>query len=71
MVECEYLHLPEMYCYLTVLIDTWWNVNIGELIKNQFNERVLIDTWWNVNKIAEDIANEIEEVLIDTWWNVN
>ena len=33
----------------TVLIDTWWNVNVnGKGCTREF-EIVLIDTWWNVN----------------------
>ena len=34
----------------TVLIDTWWNVNVSALKKPLGNGTVLIDTWWNVNK---------------------
>ena len=28
MVECEYFYFTCRYCFTTVLIDTWWNVNI-------------------------------------------
>ena len=34
---------------VTVLIDTWWNVNVGEITGLTVFEGVLIDTWWNVN----------------------
>ena len=27
MVECEYAELLSAHIYVTVLIDTWWNVN--------------------------------------------
>ena len=27
MVECEYFYFTCRYCFTTVLIDTWWNVN--------------------------------------------
>ena len=40
---------------ITVLIDTWWNVNeFIDTIKRTCN-LVLIDTWWNVNKTLDDI----------------
>ena len=32
-----------------VLIDTWWNVNVGNVTGLTVFEGVLIDTWWNVN----------------------
>ncbi|SCI30874.1 Uncharacterised protein [uncultured Coprococcus sp.] len=56
---------------ITVLIDTWWNVNeFIDTIKRTCN-LVLIDTWWNVNKTLDDIYILLHWVLIDTWWNVN
>ena len=33
----------------SVLIDTWWNVNVVTTFKKMGTEVVLIDTWWNVN----------------------
>ena len=32
-----------------VLIDTWWNVNVGYNGSGTGLYNVLIDTWWNVN----------------------
>ena len=57
--------------HLTVLIDTWWNVNNYEDAENLLEKIVLIDTWWNVNilNFANGCVSSI--VLIDTWWNVN
>ena len=39
------------YCFfiVLVLIDTWWNVNVGAVGLCYISGVVLIDTWWNVN----------------------
>ena len=55
----------------TVLIDTWWNVNILDLLNPIINLIVLIDTWWNVNFTKTIVFCKHFSVLIDTWWNVN
>ena len=50
MVECESglrIYEPEN---LSVLIDTWWNVNPVYVYMSLKIYPVLIDTWWNVNK---------------------
>ena len=61
------------YCFfiVLVLIDTWWNVNFGDLIIFDEFISVLIDTWWNVNKVLNRVDHVKCFVLIDTWWNVN
>ena len=56
---------------LTVLIDTWWNVNMLYVMYLLMFVHVLIDTWWNVNTERPDINIFHAVVLIDTWWNVN
>ena len=56
---------------ITVLIDTWWNVNDYLLDCFAFYYQVLIDTWWNVNFQALFLHASSRIVLIDTWWNVN
>ena len=38
------------WCVLSVLIDTWWNVNAADPTVYVFLLTVLIDTWWNVNE---------------------
>ena len=71
MVECEYrktLHISTNVC---VLIDTWWNVNIINLVLMILDPLVLIDTWWNVNFTKTIVFCKHFSVLIDTWWNVN
>ena len=56
---------------LTVLIETYWNVNI-DLIKALTAEtRVLIETYWNVNNINQALKVMEMWVLIETYWNVN
>ena len=71
MVECEFFHYNFHKENLSVLIDTWWNVNELELPEWYKKYGVLIDTWWNVNiRVNLDII-ERDLVLIDTWWNVN
>ena len=37
---------------ISVLIDTWWNVNLEEERWKSTGVTVLIDTWWNVNRSA-------------------
>ena len=39
------------YTKKTVLIDTWWNVNMFADLGLVPHFTVLIDTWWNVNYI--------------------
>ncbi len=42
---------------MTVLIDTWWNVNSDNSSDAVLAGRVLIDTWWNVNSVADEFCN--------------
>ena len=56
---------------ISVLIDTWWNVNhVSDIMISKVNI-VLIDTWWNVNSSFLTPFPSDLFVLIDTWWNVN
>ena len=71
MVECELLMPESIVPTLTVLIDTWWNVNINNYDSHKMSKMVLIDTWWNVNLLLSNTNKTIVKVLIDTWWNVN
>ena len=50
MVECKYGNSSSDKNNSSVLIDTWWNVNISDDLIRYFFLTVLIDTWWNVNK---------------------
>ena len=49
MVECEWFPYMMLADTDLVLIDTWWNVNIGISSTDKAVIVVLIDTWWNVN----------------------
>ena len=50
MVECECHCMMKLTLETaTVLIDTWWNVNINNYDSHTKSTTVLIDTWWNVN----------------------
>ena len=71
MVECKSDQKSDTASLESVLIDTWWNVNMYQLIHWENHISVLIDTWWNVNKDVFDRAYRSCDVLIDTWWNVN
>ena len=71
MVECELKSLILRIKKLSVLIDTWWNVNETTHNLQYLSKYVLIDTWWNVNVRDEIIFDLQNQVLIDTWWNVN
>ena len=50
MVECECLSGGRHWKHYSVLIDTWWNVNLGKSYEQNATAEVLIDTWWNVNE---------------------
>ena len=45
MVECEYILKLESKRIITVLIDTWWNVNDDSSSLATSMLKVLIDTW--------------------------
>ena len=45
----------------TVLIDTWWNVNMINNDEWISAEIVLIDTWWNVNERIGKIRGKFAE----------
>ena len=49
MVECELLWAHQYNKRVSVLIDTWWNVNSTRARARSLSDLVLIDTWWNVN----------------------
>ena len=44
---------------MDVLIDTWWNVNLDEIMLRLAHDTVLIDTWWNVNITETTIISTI------------
>ena len=49
MVECKLKMKKNVNLTITVLIDTWWNVNTDPSKETVEKFIVLIDTWWNVN----------------------
>ena len=52
MVECESTKASQVAKDTSVLIDTWWNVNVSRSNLPRKKASVLIDTWWNVNEIS-------------------
>ena len=57
MVECEFCKIEDWNINITVLIDTWWNVNTNKLGAGvEAVELVLIDTWWNVNRLRLKVS---------------
>ena len=71
MVECEFAYNIGSIAGLTVLIDTWWNVNPARGIKllngiNRFNRYMVECECYHKRYGYIGIG-----VLIDTWWNVN
>ena len=56
MVECKYKFMTSFIWVNAVLIDTWWNVNVGYNGSGTGLYNVLIDTWWNVNKSWDEIT---------------
>ena len=60
MVECECVPFAYGIWWLSVLIDTWWNVNCIIIYHRCVCIAVLIDTWWNVN--VETIASGFAEM---------
>ena len=68
MVECEYFYFTCRYCFTTVLIDTWWNVNVTEAGLCNAMNFVLIDTWWNVNYDVyeiEELATGFNRYMVE------
>ena len=55
----------------TVLISTYWNVNILSAKKLKLMALVLISTYWNVNFSNLHHRQRQLNVLISTYWNVN
>ena len=49
IVECKYIKDADRLQYLSDLIDTQWNVNTRQNIRNGGLQCDLIDTQWNVN----------------------
>ncbi len=68
MVECEYFYFTCRYCFTTVLIDTWWNVNKLRDTPVLADRIVLIDTWWNVNYDVyeiEELATGFNRYMVE------
>ena len=55
----------------SVLIETYWNVNVRKAGSVLPVSGVLIETYWNVNKPVSRVFRVTVEVLIETYWNVN
>ena len=55
----------------SVLIETYWNVNVKEMFVFRKHILVLIETYWNVNMVLGEVSDEKLIVLIETYWNVN
>ena len=47
-----------------VLIETYWNVNVGYLGYSTCKRTVLIETYWNVNK-------EISALILNNFFRIN
>ena len=56
---------------VSVLIETYWNVNKILPRRPAAEEVVLIETYWNVNFGRAMYEMYLEVVLIETYWNVN
>ena len=57
--------------WTTVLIETYWNVNVIIDGIRFLTLKVLIETYWNVNFYHRTGAKNGNTVLIETYWNVN
>ena len=70
MVECEFNFSGKMAQMTTVLIDTWWNVNLMKsaviMLYHGFNRYMVECECFPYRNIGIQ-----SKVLIDTWWNVN
>ena len=71
LLECKFTQSPPQTAAHTVLILTYWNVNMVVVPVSFFSKFVLILTYWNVN--SGEILDLIYyyAVLILTYWNVN
>ena len=58
---------------VSVLIDTWWNVNHIKTKLNHFTIIVLIDTWWNVNNNTielDDVSSGFNRYMVECEFQV-
>ena len=62
-MECKFIDLFNIPVAPTVLILTYWNVNITRLVTDEYNTSVLILTYWNVN--------QFNGVVNGTAWSIN
>ena len=69
MVECESEYAFFASLFFSVLIDTWWNVNLADWKCFVCMFTVLIDTWWNVNitgtTITSTITNSFNRYMVE------
>ena len=71
MVECEYCKFAGYRFTYIVLIDTWWNVNLENIVSlyvtNVRFNRYMVECECRYCNYCDLVSF----VLIDTWWNVN
>ena len=53
------------------LIETLWNVNLGDGTIGKNINMELIETLWNVNTTGQRVGDVYNIELIETLWNVN
>ena len=54
-----------------IKIETYWNVNISEMNKEQLMRFIKIETYWNVNLAIVHFLCSPFHIKIETYWNVN
>ena len=59
-----------MVVLVLVLIETYWNVNMGKHYGYGLSQWVLIETYWNVKLKKDKLLCVRKAVLIETYWNV-
>ena len=71
LLECKSEKPTETKSGISVLISTYWNVNIRAYYDEGMKKLVLISTYWNVNVVIAIWYALYRAVLISTYWNVN
>ena len=72
LLECKFKLINSAWVTATVLISTYWNVNVEDEINSMtdvqgFNLNLLECKWW----FNECYRKYTYQVLISTYWNVN
>ena len=65
ILECKFASLRPAPIPLVILIETYWNVNITDEIREEIESSILIETYWNVNVNLDEYDGTSYKILIE------